>query len=86
MELNLGLCKEYNNEFTEVFINIEKKFSNKVYSLFDEVYSYYINNIDQNFEGKRSKDYVYDIFNKNSDFFESPCTSFISKYVIDILI
>ena len=85
MELNLGLCKEYNNEFTEVFINIEKKFSNKVYSLFDEVYSYYINNIDQNFEGKRSKDYVYDIFNKNSDFFESPCTPFTSKYGTDIL-
>ena len=66
-------------------INIEKKLTGNIYSLFDEVFSYYISNIDQAFEGKKSEKYVYDIFNKNSDFFASPCTPFASKYGTDIL-
>ena len=86
MELNLGLCTENEDEkMRKVNIIIEKPLNNKIYSLFDEVYSYYENNIDENFEGKRSKDYIYDIFNKNSDFFSSPCTPFSSKYGTDIL-
>ena len=49
------------------------------------MYNYYINNINEKFEGKSSKNYVYDIFNKNSDFFTSPCAPFTSKYGADIL-
>ena len=85
MELDLSLCKENGGDFNKVKINIEKNLPTNVYNLFDEVYNYYINNINEKFEGKRSKDYVYDIFNKNSDFFTSPCTPFASKYGTDIL-
>ena len=85
MELNLALCKENGGEFNKVQINIEKNLPYKIYNLFDEVYNFYINNINEKFEGKRSKDYVYDIFNKNSDFFTSPCTPFTSNYGTDIL-
>ena len=86
MELNLGLCTENEDEkFKKVEIYIEKKLTNDTYNLFDEVYSYYINHINDNFEGKRSKNYIYDIFNKGSDFFASPCTPFSSKYGTDIL-
>ena len=85
-ELNLGLCNENpDGKINKVVINIEKKLTDNVYSLFDEVFSYYINNINQAFEGKKSEKYVYDIFNKNSDFFTSPCTPFASKYNTDIL-
>ena len=85
-ELNLGLCNENpDGKINKVVINIEKKLTDNVYSLFDEVFSYYINNINQAFEGKKSEKYVYDIFNKNSDFFSSPCTPFASKYNTDIL-
>ena len=86
MELNLELCKENEDKkMNKVEINIEKKLNNETYNLFDEVYNYYINNIKENFEGKSSRDYTYDIFNKNSDFFKSPCTPFSSKYETDIL-
>ena len=85
-ELNLGFCNENpDGKINKVVINIEKKLTGNIYSLFDEVFSYYISNIDQAFEGKKSEKYVYDIFNKNSDFFASPCTPFASKYGTDIL-
>ena len=86
-ELNLGLCMEDEEDeiFSKVFINIEKKLPIKIFNLFDEVYNFYINNINENFEGKSSKKYSYDIFNKNSDFFASPCTPFSSRYNTDVL-
>ena len=87
LEINLAFCKENSdNIINKVNINIEKKLDNNIYDLFDEVKSYYINNINEKFEGKSSEKYVYDIFDKNCDFFENPCTPFASKYGADILI
>ena len=86
VELDLNLCYTLEDEkATTVTINVEKKFPSKIYNLYEEVYSYYSLNKDTAFEGKSSKKYDYDIFNRHSDFFVDPCSPFSSKYNADVL-
>ena len=85
-ELDLSICSRVEDSNTNmVTINIERDLSSSTYKLFDEVYSYYSNNQNNPFGGKNSAKYVYDIFNKSSDFFLNPCSPFTSKYGTDVL-
>ena len=86
IELDLSLCYAVEDSKTNmVTINIERDLNTNIYNIFDEIYSYYINNMNNPFEGLNSGKFVYDIFNKNSDFFMSPCTPFTNKYGTDVL-
>ena len=53
IELNLGLCTEDADETTSmVTLNIENNIPIAIYSVFDEVYSYYFDNLDNPLEEK----------------------------------
>ena len=82
IELDLSLCHEVEDDKTNIVtINIERDLHLNVYNKFNEVYTFYSNN-----KEKYLDKYIYDIFNRKSDFFIDPCTPFTSKYESDVLI
>ena len=86
IELDLSLCSSAEDEKANmVIINIERDFNLNIYNLFNEVFSYYFLNKDISFEGKNSKKYNYDIFDRKSDFFVDPCSPFSTQYNADVL-
>ena len=87
VELDLTICSDSDDNNTNtVTINIERNLPQNIYKLYEEVFSYYFENKDVPFEGKKSSKYDYDIFNRNSDFLLNPCAPFTSKYGADILV